>query len=189
MRRRKMKQLSIFDIDGIDKPKPKSSKHAMDDRSSMHREPPLPLPTAPTPGVNLTGGDAVRILEGEPRDKVIAEREQDNEVRRSDKTLHMFTFINIGDKVLTYIDPVGRYRIRTALLGSVWMRPANHEKLDDEVRRVLVPSAFAMRLVLNGKIKPTVELIKTFVEAGLLDARSTLHELRPTDTYDDTVEF
>jgi hypothetical protein len=182
-----MKQISIFDIEGVEAPKPKSSKRAMDDRSSMHREPPLPLSTVGD--VQLTGGDAARVLQGEPRDTVIAERVKASEARRNDPNLHRHTFVNIADNPLTFIDPVGNYCIRCAPHDSVWMRPVNHEKLDEDVRRFLVPSVFAMGLVMKGKIKPTPALIKTFVESGLLDPRSSVHEVRPTHIYDATVDF
>lgn len=150
---------------------------------------PIPSPHAPDldDAAIIHGGMAQRILSGECREDVIAERRAEIAAERKQPGRHKGFFVNIGEEPLRFKS--GNMTCSVGRHDSIWLRPEAHEALDDEVRRVLVPSLFALRLVLDGKVKSTRPMIAAFISAGLLDARSTVHELRPTPAFDDAVEF
>lgn len=199
-RRRKMKQLTIFDLSGIapDKPDPSLQAAIADcanyDPPSNHATDVLmasPLPEAeaddgPIPFEDariLSGDDTIRILQGESRAKVLAERRE----RNAEAVDHTRIFVNIAEADIRF--EFDRCRMTVGRHKSAWFLPEKHEKLDDDVRRVLVPSDFALWCVLDGKIKPTATLVDTLISAGLLEPTSTVHELRPTPAFDDTIQF
>jgi len=150
---------------------------------------PIPSPHAPDldDAAIIHGGMAQRILSGERREDVIAERRAEIAAERKQPGRHKGFFVNIGEEPLRFKS--GNMTCSVIRHGSIWLRPEAHEALDDEVRRVLVPSLFALRLVTGGKLKATRPMLAAFISAGLLDARSTVHELRPTPAFDDAVEF
>lgn len=198
--RRKMQQLTIFDLPGVAPDKPDPTLQAAIADCENYNPPPnhatdvlmaSPLPEAdgqegPIPFEDariLSGDDTLRILAGESRAKVLAERR----ARLADTVDHTRIFVNIAEADIRF--EFDRCRMTVGRHKSAWFLPEKHEKLDDDVRAVLVPSDFALWCVLDGKIKPTATLVDTLILAGLLEPTSTVHELRPTPAFDDTIQF